>query len=284
MAHSDFFLILTCPQTLSIPMTTEKYLIVGLGVYGASTALHLLDADSQNPSELTVVSHCISLAPSEDISKIIRVDYTSARRMKEAIRAQEHWMNDDRFNQFYLPVGRIVAYDEMRLQTLDEIDQTRLHMGRHKRERLDGSILAKIFGSTGALSKLTFVHNEDDGLVEWEGCMQAMRDSVRERCRENKESVFLETQVQDLVHCGERITAVTLADDRRIGVADKKVILAAGPWITEILERSSIERPPHSRIPIATGVFAFILQLNEEQTLFFKGKPALSQIGYGKGI
>jgi hypothetical protein len=57
--------------------------------------------------------------------------------------------------------------------------------------------------------------------------------------------------------------------------------LSAGPWIAELLENLNMVLPPSPRNPTATGIFAFPLKLNPDQTAFFKGKPALSYIGYG---
>lgn len=204
--------------------------------------------------------------------------------MKEAIRAQEHWKNMEPFRQFYLPVGRIVAYDSKHLQTLDQIDSTRSNLGLIRRARVNKSVLVDTYGSTDASDDLTFVYNDDDGMVEWKGCMEAVREAVQKRCPRNKESTVVETQVQRLVHEGGCITAVLLANGEKIKTKGTRVILSTGPWITGILKDSDIEQPPSSRAPNATGVFAFTLQLTKDQIPLFKGKPAFSQIGYGKSF
>ena len=254
-------------------MSAERYLIIGFGVYGISAALHLLEA---KPAQLTILSHHQPQEPSDDISKIVRIDYTRVSRMKEAICAQECWRNDKRFTPFYQPVGRIVAYDNKDISTLNNINNARSELGKEKRNHLGKDILENVFGSTNAPDGLTFVYNKDDGLVEWKGCMQAMRDIIQ-----NKKATIREIPVQKLIHNGERITAVSLVNNERIETEDMKIILAAGPWIMEILERSGIEQPPDSRAPVATGIFAFILQLSDDQRKVFQGKPGFSHIGHG---
>ena len=107
--------------------------------------------------------------------------------------------------------------------------------------------------------------------------MRAMREDVEKR----KDLTIWETQVQELVHNRRRIIAVNLANNTRIETVDRNIILAAGPWISEVLDRSGIEQPPEPRAPVATGIFAFILQLQEDQIESFRGKPSFSHIGYG---
>jgi hypothetical protein len=150
-----------------------------------------------------------------------------------------------------------------------------------KRERLDHKTFAKIFGPANLHPGLTFVWNDDDSLVEWKGCMQAMQDLVKRHCEEDDGSKMLELQALKLLHEGGRVCAVVLPNEEQIQATDAEVVVAAGPWITNLLEKSGIAQPPASRSPVATGLFAFTLQLNEEQILFFKGKPAFSHIGYG---
>ena len=72
-----------------------------------------------------------------------------------------------------------------------------------------------------------------------------------------------------------------LEDGQSIEAESAEIIVAAGAWTSELLYRSNIEQPPISRRPIATGLFAFRLQLDQEQKEFFKGKPPFSDVGHG---
>jgi glycine/D-amino acid oxidase-like deaminating enzyme len=257
-------------------MPTQRYLIIGFGVYGISTADHL---DPSDP--LTILSYHQRHAPSHDVAKIIRTDYDNIQRMKEAICAQRLWTDDERFKPFYHPVGRIVAYDKAAISILNGIDKARSQLGKERRIRYDRAILEEFYGTTNALDDLTFVFNEDDGIVEWAGCMRGRKEAIEKRCRENEGSNILDARVETLMHEGRRITAVVLANGESIETGDTKVTLAAGPWIVELLDKSGIEQPPDWRMPIATGLFAFTLQLSEDQVTFFKGKPSFSHVGHG---
>jgi glycine/D-amino acid oxidase-like deaminating enzyme len=263
-------------------MSAKRYIVIGSGVFGLSTVLHILPERNAKPdrrTDVTLISCPQPEAPTEDISKIIRVDYTSECRMKEAIRAQVCWKTDEIFEAFYQPVGRIVGYSEQRLQTLNTINETRSRLGLEKRKRQEKDVLEKYYGSIDVPEGLTYTYNEDDGLVEWAGCIQKVREVVRERC------TMRDIQIQQLIHKEGQVVAVTFHNDDGINVEidtkDKDVILAAGPWIGEILDRSGIEQPPKSKAPVAVGIFAFVLHLQEDQARRFRGAPIYSQIGQG---
>ena len=66
-----------------------KFLVIGFGVFGASTARHLVDLVPRDELESTVIDVAYSEAASNDISKMIRVDYASLPRMKAVIHAQK---------------------------------------------------------------------------------------------------------------------------------------------------------------------------------------------------
>ena len=59
-----------------------------------------------------------------------------------------------------------------------------------------------------------------------------------------------------------------------------KVILAAGPWVITILDRSGIEGPP-AGLPL-TALLAFHMAIDDEQNAFYSAKPIFSLIGTGR--
>jgi len=84
----------------------DTYVIVGAGVFGASTALHLI---RKYPSaDVILVDR--SPFPSEvgaswDWNKVIRADYTSKLYMKLALEAMELWRSDSLYRPFYHESG-----------------------------------------------------------------------------------------------------------------------------------------------------------------------------------
>jgi glycerol-3-phosphate dehydrogenase len=108
---------------------------------------------------------------------------------------------------------------------------------------------------------------------------------VEEELQARDGSQFINTRVQTLEHDEEsrgRITDIVLSSGEKLDTHDGRIVLCTGPWIPEILTRSNVALPRHSKVPTATGLFAFMVQLNEEQAMFFKGKPVLSHIGRGE--
>lgn len=97
-------------------MTAKKtYVIVGAGVFGASTALHLAMSVPQATVILidTASSPCPSAA-SSDLNKIVRADYADILYMKIALEAVDKWRNDKLYAPWYHESGMLVA-DEVNM-------------------------------------------------------------------------------------------------------------------------------------------------------------------------
>lgn len=259
---------------------SKKTIVIGYGVAGLSAALYLC---RQKSTELTVLSHNQDQESTDDISKIVRIDYTDVGRIREAIEAQKGWQNEP-FNPYYRVVGRIVAYDRNDTQTLDAIDAARSELGMERRKRFNEDVLRTYYESERVESDCVFVWNDDDGLVDWRGCLATTKKLIQKSSGIRKKITVVDNQVLRLSHTANRVTSIYLANGTELEVSDAQVIMAVGSWTSELLERSSITQPPHSRYPIATGIFAFTLKLNPEQRDFFAGKPAFSHIGHGRFI
>lgn len=75
-------------------MTTPQILIVGAGIFGTSTAYHLIHTKNHNPANITILDR--AAAPSEkaastDLNKIVRADYTNPFYMELAYEAMDAW-------------------------------------------------------------------------------------------------------------------------------------------------------------------------------------------------
>ncbi|KAI1429746.1 sarcosine oxidase-like protein [Xylaria sp. FL1777] len=68
--------------------SSDSYVIVGAGVFGASVAYHL-----------------ITRYPSADVNKVVRADYTNILYMELALEAMEYWRSDDLYSADYHQSG-----------------------------------------------------------------------------------------------------------------------------------------------------------------------------------
>ncbi|KAI0130518.1 FAD dependent oxidoreductase [Xylariales sp. AK1849] len=252
----------------------RSVLVIGCGMAGISACLHISKECPQR--QLSIISYPCSLALSDDLSKIVRIDYDGKERMQEAQTAREGWKRGS-FFQHYHTHGRIVAY-ENDSETLKQIDCNREQLGLEKRQRGDKSLLEKFFGPSNAPKTLVFVHNPDDAVVDWGPCITEHERIAKEKCHRSGGSVY-DIRMQSLEYDGEQITTVVLANGVHIDTRDLDVVLALGAWTKEVMVQAKVELPPENRIPVPTGLFAFQVKLTDAQIEYFKGKPVLSHIG-----
>ncbi|KAM7222023.1 FAD dependent oxidoreductase [Rhypophila decipiens] len=86
-------------------MTEESYIIVGAGVFGASTALHLID---KYPSaSITLIDRNAKCGASWDWNKVIRSDYRDELYTRLALEARELWVSDALYNPYYHAVPMV---------------------------------------------------------------------------------------------------------------------------------------------------------------------------------
>lgn len=242
--------------------------IVGDGIFGVGLARHRIDNQENDP--LIVISSPLPQAPSEDDAKIYRPDYPTEAPMRLAIRAGEAWVTKP-YVQYITLVARINIYDKKDIKILDSLDRTRIAVGRQPRERLNGEVLKKYYG--GDHHDVVCTYNTDDGLIDLNRYMTETRELVKKRC------TVVQKRVKELIHRGPLVVQVNYDDGSSLDTSKMVVVLAAGPWICEILSRSGIELPVGTPQPV--GIFAFELELTE----ISKGDlPIVSHYGRGKSF
>ncbi|KAL2041194.1 hypothetical protein N7G274_006139 [Stereocaulon virgatum] len=90
----------------------SSYLIIGAGVFGASTALHLKRSDSTATISLVDGGPLPNTsAASHDINKIIRADYEDVFWMRIALEAIHQWKNNPIYKPYYHKTGMVYAED-----------------------------------------------------------------------------------------------------------------------------------------------------------------------------
>jgi len=92
---------------------SKSYLIVGSGVFGASTAYHLSKAYPQ--ASITLVDRVLPFpspqGASNDENKIIRADYGSPFYCELALKARQAWENDMLYKPYYHQSGMVNLRD-----------------------------------------------------------------------------------------------------------------------------------------------------------------------------
>lgn len=257
-----------------------EVIIIGTGVFGLSTADHIRQ---RLPAiQLSIVSRPSHITPSDDISKIVRVDYNNLERMKEAVKAQEQWDSNKNFSKFQRRIGRIGIREQDDLAAIQEINQAREELGFQKRQPGGSTLMRDTFGTTTAPESPAYILASDDSIVDWKTCMSETRERAKKACTDSG-GTFYESEVATIVKDGDgaRITALTLENGKSIEVANAQVVLAVGPWLAQVLVASGIPLPPSGRTPVATGLFVYTVQLNDEQVKFFRDKPMVTHNGKG---
>ena len=260
-------------STSSYSKARKEIIIIGGGTFGLSSAWHLL---KDRTNDVTLCDNLDHIAPSRDVSKILRVDYPGAQRMRDAIRSRDSWTSESVFQSFYHPTGRIVAYSQASIDTLDGIDHARSELCLPVRERQTIELMKDRFASEDVKKDLVVVENEDDAIVDWTGAMESLKQDCVEKGAKFRDDTVLRMDMD-----GDGRVQVIVTSKGSIDALNSEIILAAGPWIMPILEASSIEQPPPSRCPIATGIFSFTLELDFDQWEKYRRLPMFSEIGVG---
>lgn len=93
--------------------TPYSHLIVGSGVFGASTAYHL--SKTRPEASIALIDRSASypceLAASHDFNKIVRADYGNEFYCRLALEAREAWVNEEMYKPFFHQSGMVVLDD-----------------------------------------------------------------------------------------------------------------------------------------------------------------------------
>ena len=254
--------------------THREVIIIGGGVFGLSSARYLLKDRS---NDVTICDRSDDLAPSRDVSKILRIDYPDAQRMRDVIRSKHSWTSESVFQPFLYRTGRVVAYPPASIDTLDGIDRARSDLNLPVRERQTIALLKDRFATQYVQQDLSVVENDDDSILDWDGVMESVKQDCIQKGAKFREDTVLRMDVDG----SGRVSAIVTSRES-IDTSNSEVILAAGPWIMPLLEASSIKQPPPSRSPVATGIFSYTLELSLDQWEKYRTLPAISEIGVGR--
>ena len=254
-------------------MASASYIIVGGGVFGASTAYYL----SRVHPEVSIVlvdrssSFPCPLAASFDFNKIIRADYGNLFYCELALKAQEVWKTDPLYRPFYHQTGMVVMDEDdlgrriiKNYETLKAYSESVIIDADEMKQRYDG-----LFGDTDYTGAKDIFINPLSGWAEAELALRR----VIELAIDNGVK-YIQGDVETLAFDENGDCIGVNTKDGKI-LSAEKVILSTGAGTAKLLADSAPDRKNlqvEDRIT-ASAVVTGIVMLNEEQMKRFEKAP-----------
>ncbi|KAL4883990.1 FAD dependent oxidoreductase [Aspergillus karnatakaensis] len=294
-----------------------QILIIGAGIFGASTAYHLAKTHP-NPSQITILDRTPAPSPftststtprptnniqpkagaSSDINKIIRADYSSPLYMDLAIEAIKSWKTLPVFNsaKVYTQSGWI-AMDEND-SDVPRLIRENFRKGGHEFEgaivEMDEEEVRNSWGGVLARTEMgpfgSYYFNASAGWVDAEGALRGMlREAVglgvRYVCGEVERVVLRDSGSGG--GGGGGVKGVELGDGRVLEA--EKVLFATGAWTSKVMasveDELGIEGGGRVEGQVsAAGVCVSHFQLSEEEREVYSRLPVLVYGGQGEVI
>ena len=253
-------------------MQLEEFLIVGSGVFGASTTLWLI-RNVQGCRVILVEKDDIpsQSAASTDLNRIIRTEYEDLTHMRLALKAQQAW-RDDSFYSSYFHSAEMVM--------LDKTDSPRkiIEMFRALGVEPNARMISKCeikHRHRGLLDEMAFYEadeayvNPDSGWVEASNALKHVLRAATEAGVEFKRATVKKLLFNKEGDC----TGVKCIDGEIITATH--IVLAAGVNSIELLADSALERSDfrvENRI-LGAAVVKCVAKLREEQHRRFDALP-----------
>lgn len=254
-----------------------SYLIVGAGVFGASTALRLIQ---KNPSAIiTLADRTIPCraGASWDWSKVVRADYANIMYMKLAREAMAIWRSDSVYKPFYHESGLIWVDGKGFVQNV--IKNYAQLEAREKVRVIKAEEVGELYGGMFANAKCNdmteVLLNESSGWAEASKVLESV----------------IETAIAGGVKCVKADITTLLFDDEKdcIGVktADgrmlyaEQIILATGAGTSKLIADSA---PGWKDLQVgnrltAAALFTGMAKLSDAQAGRYKEGPVFLQAG-----
>ena len=256
-------------------MTTTKadYLIVGGGVFGASTALHLSKA---KPSALIVLvdrtDFPCPIGASHDINKAVRADYEDLFYCRLGLKTLERWRNDDLFKKYYHQSGMITIENgdhSMGQQIISNFKKLDVH---YEAEVFSPKEMRTRFG--GLFAKTDYSHVDEiywNPLSGWAEAARALEGTIKAAVDHGVK--YMSGSVSKLLLREDVCTGVQLENTQQIDA--KRVILSTGAYTAKLIADSA---PDRSHLQVgrritATAVCEATTDMNDAQKEKFKDMP-----------
>ena len=246
-------------------------LIVGAGVFGVSTALHLIRKYPESTVTLVDRAFPYQAAASWDWNKVVRADYPSILYMEKALEAMEIWRTDPLYRQFYHESGLIWVDGRGFARTVIENYE---RLGANEKVRIASpaevrTLYSGIFANAELEDCAEIVINESSGWVEASKCLEA---AIATAAHEGVRCIEADVFTLELDNTGSCIGVWSKGG--KFITADR-VILASGAQTTKLLVNSLPSRAElydRDRL-VAAAICTGMVKLNAEEAEKFKAGP-----------
>ncbi|KAK1961149.1 FAD dependent oxidoreductase [Colletotrichum sublineola] len=221
---------------------SASYLIVGAGVFGASTALHLIRA--RPDASVTLVDRNafdapVRVAASWDWNKVIRADYVDIEYTRLTLEAKERWAEDPLWKPFYHESGVYwVSQSNFAEQMLANYRKlgvgsglSSLSVEEAKRE------YAGIFADADFTGVDEVFVNRNSG---WGEAKEALQRTIEEAVRLGVR--YVETEVARIEFDAAGAATGVQTTDGGTSIEAAHVILSTGAYTAKLLADSAPER------------------------------------------
>jgi sarcosine oxidase / L-pipecolate oxidase len=249
-----------------------SYLIVGSGIFGASTALHL--RRSKPWANVTIVDRVPYPNPagaSSDLNKIVRADYPDPFYMKLALEAQRFWREEPVFSPWYHESGMCFTADDAGWTSLcyENFRSLGIETGGRMLSHQEARKMFPMFKSADWEGSDAIWYNPQSGWADAGEAMQAiLDDAVKDGV------IYLMGTVESLLLTPDRTCSGVSLDSGEKIVADT-VILCTGARTAKLLADSAPddhEFQVKDRL-IAAAAVQCLVKCDEEYLGFYQNAP-----------
>ena len=251
------------------------YLIIGVGVFGASTALHL---SKQKPAPTIIlvdrVPYPCPIAASHDINKIVRSDYGDIFYCKLGLETLESWRTDPLFKKWYHQSGLLKATDhavDLVAKIFENYKKLGVDVGAELFEPAELKFRFKGLYSDANLNDVdSILWNPSCG---WAEAARALEATIAAAIDNGVH--YVATSAATLILENGSCAGFRTVDGRTFTASN--VILSTGAYTAELMADSAPDQPElqvGDRI-IAAGVCEATVDLNSEQIRRFRSGAAV---------
>jgi glycine/D-amino acid oxidase-like deaminating enzyme len=267
--------------------TNHSYIILGSGVFGSSTALHLIrkyPSASIRLIDRNAFEAPTRVAASWDWNKVIRADYKDIVYTRMALEARDSWREDPLWKPFYHESGiywaAAAGFAKQVLQNFAELGvEAELYSVPVEQAKEYYNGLFSEADHTGIKEVLV------NKLSGWADAKDALRATIQAAV--DAGVVYTEAEVTQLVFSedGGKCTGVVTQAGETL-TADR-VVLCTGAYTPKLLADSAPHRPElhvGGRM-VAAGVTEAVAPLNQGQLEMFADMPvSISAVHPEKGL